>query len=62
MPRVALGRNPVLTMTAIFEMPIASETLARTLEIGSAVPGAEQQQAVDVDGHQVTFSMRRHGA
>jgi hypothetical protein len=63
--RIALGLDgptAVLAAATAHRDVIASETLARAIELGGAVPGAEYQQAVDVDGHQVTFSMRRLGA
>lgn len=63
--RIALGLagpDAILAAAAAHGEFIASETLARSIERGGAIPGAEYEQAVDVDGHQVTFSMRRHGA
>jgi isoleucyl-tRNA synthetase len=41
---------------------IMTETLARQLEVGAGIADADLRQAADVDGHGVTFSMRRHGA
>jgi ATP-dependent protease Clp ATPase subunit len=41
---------------------IMTETLARHLEVGAGIADADLRQAADVDGHDVTFSMRRHGA
>ncbi len=41
---------------------IMTETLARHLDVGAGIADADLRQAVDVDGHDVTFSMRRHGA
>ena len=63
--RIALGiegPEPVLTAAGSNRDFIANETLARTLEIGKAVSGADQRHAVDVEGHQVTFTVRRHHA
>lgn len=41
---------------------LAAETLARAVSVGSGVAEADVCQAVDVDGHQVTISVRRQGA
>ncbi len=41
---------------------IQTETLARQLAVGTGIADADLRQSVDVDGHEVTFSLRRHGA
>jgi isoleucyl-tRNA synthetase len=63
--RIALGiegPEPVLAAATTNRDFIASETLARTLELGQAISGADQRHAVDVEGHQVTFTVRRQNA
>lgn len=63
--RIALGIDgPPVVREAAGEHRefIATETLARAFVVGETLAGAEIRQAVDVDGQQVTFSMRRHGA
>jgi isoleucyl-tRNA synthetase len=41
---------------------IVTETLARRLEVGQGLVAAELRQTVDVEGHNVTLSVRRHRA
>ncbi len=41
---------------------ITTETLARQLVVGEGLARADLQQQVEVEGHSVTFGMRRHGA
>jgi hypothetical protein len=63
--RIALGiegPEPVLAAARVNRDFIATETLARTLELGQAISGADQRHAVDVEGHQVTFTVRRQNA
>ncbi len=63
--RVQLGVDgpaPVLEAVRLHRGFLMTETLARRLEVGKLVAGAEHRQVVDVDGHQVTLSVRRHGA
>lgn len=60
--RIALGiegPEEVLAAAAANREFIMTETLARTLELGKAIPGADQRHTVDVEGYQVTFTMRR---
>ena len=49
----AVGRHREFIMT---------ETLARRLELGQVLAAAELRQTVDVEGHNVTLSVRRHRA
>ena len=63
--RIALGiEGPpaVLEAARAYRDFIMTETLARHLDAGAGIADADLRQAVDVDGHDVTFSMRRHGA
>jgi hypothetical protein len=63
--RIALGiEGPDAIMAAgrMHREFIMTETLARRLEVGAGIADADLRQAADVDGHGVTFSMRRHGA
>lgn len=60
--RVALGIEgpaPVLEAAKAHQEFIATETLARHISLGTAIDGAELRQVVDVEGHTVTFTMRR---
>ena len=41
---------------------IMTETLTRRLEVGHGVTGAHLRQSAEVDGHDITVSLRRHGA
>jgi len=41
---------------------ISTETLARTLELGRAVPDGDQRHSVEIEGHGITFTVRRHHA
>ena len=56
------GPEAVLTAVRIHAEFIRTETLIRRLEVGSAVPGAELTQEIDIEGQRVTLSVRRHGA
>ncbi|MEO8140312.1 MAG: DUF5915 domain-containing protein, partial [Gemmatimonadota bacterium] len=63
--RIALGIEAppaVLEAARAYRGFIMTETLARHLDAGAGIADADLRQAVDVDGHDVTFSMRRHGA
>ena len=63
--RIALGIEGPAAVLAAAEAHrefIATETLARILELGRPVPGADHTQAVEVEGHNVTFTLRRHHA
>lgn len=63
--RIALGLEGPVAVTEAARGHrdfIMTETLARRLEVGAGIADADLRQAVDVDGHHVTFSMRRHGA
>jgi isoleucyl-tRNA synthetase len=63
--RIALGiEGPAAVLEAAGQHRdfIATETLARALALGEPGAGADVRQVADVDGQQVTFSMRRHGA
>ncbi len=40
---------------------IAAETLARRLEVGARAPGADLEQAVEIDGRSVLLGLRRYG-
>jgi isoleucyl-tRNA synthetase len=59
------GPDEVEAAVAAFRAVIGAETLARQLEVGSTIPRAEGQEAVDIDGREVLLSMRRtadHGS
>jgi isoleucyl-tRNA synthetase len=56
------GPPAVLAAAEAHRQFIMTETLARTLELGRAVPEADQRQAVEIEGHDVTFTVRRHQA
>jgi isoleucyl-tRNA synthetase len=63
--RIALGiegPEAVLVAGRVHRAFIMTETLARQFEIGAGIADADLRQAADVDGHGVTFSMRRHSA
>jgi isoleucyl-tRNA synthetase len=63
--RIALGiagPAPVLEAARAHEAMIAGDVLARRLALGEAVAGAELAQQVEIDGHDVTLSVRRHPA
>ncbi len=63
--RIALsiaGPAAVVAAVAAHRDFIMSETLARHLETGAGMADADLRQSVDVDGHDVTFSLRRHAA
>jgi isoleucyl-tRNA synthetase len=63
--RIALGIEGPSVVTQAAEAHrdfITTETLARQFDVGAGIPGADLRQAVDMDGHDVTFSVRRHGA
>jgi isoleucyl-tRNA synthetase len=63
--RIALGIEApqvVLAAAGAHREFIMTETLARHLDAGAGIAAADLRQAVDVDGHDVTFSLRRHGA
>jgi hypothetical protein len=46
-------------MTRAHRNFIATETLARHFEAGQPLPDADLRQRVDLDGHDVTLSVRR---
>ncbi len=56
------GPDAVLVAGRTHREFIMTETLARQFEVGAGIADADLRQAADVDGHGVTFSMRRHGA
>ncbi len=56
------GPDAVLVAGRAHREFIMTETLARQFEVGAGIADADLRQAADVDGHGVTFSMRRHGA
>jgi isoleucyl-tRNA synthetase len=63
--RIALGIEGPPAVAAAAEAHrefIMTETLARHLDVGAGIADADLRQSVDVDGHDVTFSLRRHGA
>jgi isoleucyl-tRNA synthetase len=63
--RIALGveaPGAVLEAAAAHREFIMTETLARSLEPGHAVPGPDLRQRVEIEGHGVTFTVRRHHA
>jgi isoleucyl-tRNA synthetase len=63
--RIALGiEGPPAVVAAVegHREFIATETLVRSLEVGRPVPGADLKQAVEVEGYEVTFTVRRHQA
>jgi isoleucyl-tRNA synthetase len=39
---------------------IKEETLARELVLGTSLPAPDLEQAMDIDGHQVTLAVRRY--
>jgi isoleucyl-tRNA synthetase len=60
--RIALGiegPGEVLEAAKAHREFIATETLARQVELGAPLAGADQRQAVDLEGHNVTFTVRR---
>ncbi len=60
--RIALGiegPGAVLQAAGTYREFIATETLARQVELGAPLTGADQRQAVDLEGHNVTFTVRR---
>ena len=56
------GPEPVLTAAEEHRGFIMTETLARRLELGRTIAEADLRQPVDVEGFQVTLSVRRHHA
>jgi isoleucyl-tRNA synthetase len=63
--RIALGiEGPpaVLAAAEAHRRFIVTETLARSLELGRPVPQADLEQTVEVEGHNITFTVRRHTA
>ncbi len=63
--RIALGiegPDAVVGAAGAHRDFIMTETLARHLEVGTGIADADLRQSADVDGHDVTFSVRRHGA
>jgi isoleucyl-tRNA synthetase len=61
--RVALGvegPEAVLMAARTHAAFIQEETLARRLTLGSSEASADLTQAVDIEGHAVTISIRRH--
>jgi len=63
--RIALGiegPEAVVSAAGAHRDFIMTETLARHLEVGTGIADADLRQSADVDGHDVTFSVRRHGA
>jgi len=55
----AEGPAPVLAAAAAHRDFICTETLARQLQLGQPLPDADLRQHVDLDGHDVTLSVRR---
>jgi isoleucyl-tRNA synthetase len=63
--RVALGLegpDDILAAARAFVTFIASETLAREIELGVNVASPDVRRPVDLDGHTVTISLRQHEA
>jgi isoleucyl-tRNA synthetase len=56
------GPGPVLAAADAFRPFIATETLARGVELGRAVPEPDLRQTAEVDGHEVVLTVRRHQA
>jgi isoleucyl-tRNA synthetase len=56
------GSPAVLEAAGVHRNFIMTETLARRLEVGQGIAGADLRQTAEVDGHHVAFSVRRHGA
>jgi isoleucyl-tRNA synthetase len=56
------GPEPLLVAAREHKAFIMTETLARRLELGEAIAEPDLRQVVDVEGHQVTLSVRRHDA
>jgi isoleucyl-tRNA synthetase len=63
--RIALGLEgpaAVLAAAEAHQEFICRETLARSLELGRAVPGADLRQEVEIDNVAVILTVRRHDA
>jgi isoleucyl-tRNA synthetase len=63
--RIALGVDgdgPVVDAAVRFQDFIAGETLARQFVPGGSVANADFASAVEIEGHTVTLSLRRHSA
>jgi isoleucyl-tRNA synthetase len=63
--RVALGvsgAEAIVETAKQYRAFIVGETLARQFEIGGSVPHADLTSEVEIDGHAVTLSLRRHEA
>jgi isoleucyl-tRNA synthetase len=63
--RIALGLEgpaAVLAAAATHQEFIGAETLARSMQLGRAVAGADLRQDVEIDNLAVTFTVRRHDA
>jgi isoleucyl-tRNA synthetase len=56
------GPGPILEAAREHRGFIMTETLSRRLETGEAVDPAELRQGTDIEGHEVTLTLRRHGA
>jgi len=56
------GPVAVLEAAGAHQTFIMTETLARRLEVGQGITEPDLRQTADVEGHQVAFSVRRHGA
>jgi hypothetical protein len=53
------GAPDILAATSDHQSFIAGETLARRLDIGSDLPGADIAQRVEIDGREVVISLQR---
>ena len=61
--RIALGvagTETILETATQFRAFLAEETLTRQFVIGGSVPQADLTSEVEIDGHAVTLSLRRH--
>ena len=54
------GPAPLLDAARDHEGVIRSETLARVLHLGAAVPASDRQESLDIDGHQAVIAVQRY--
>jgi isoleucyl-tRNA synthetase len=55
------GAAEVVAAATAYRDSIAGETLARRLDVGAELDGADVRETVDLDGRAVVLSLRRHG-
>jgi len=56
------GDSDVLAACDAFRGFIAGETLARQVELGTALADPDVQETADIDGRRVVIAVKRHGA